>query len=130
MVEKVSAILTIGTKIKDTIKSISKFRELKKENIKLHQEIVRLKQHVKDLEGTIQTQSQRIMELENITKQPFAQGFSCPICNVDLTMEIPYQKLTGVHPKNGVPSMRTRRGTLEREVACPQCHRLLHVDFK
>ena len=130
MVEKVSAILTIGTKIKDAIKSISKLRELRKENIKLHQEIVRLERHVKDLEVTIQTQSERIKELEDITKQPFKQSFSCPTCNIGLTTEIPYQRLIGVHKRNGAPSMRTRRGTLEIELECPQCHRLLHVDFK
>jgi len=130
LVEKVSAVLNIGTKIKDAFKYFSKLSEVKKENIELHKKIVMLEKQIKDLEATIQTQLGRITELENITKQPYKQSFSCPICNLDLELQIPYQRFVGVHVKDSEPSMQTRRGTLERECECPQCHNLLHVDFK
>lgn len=136
VIEKVSAILQIGTKVKDFFKALIRVRELENENKQLRRKVDELThliegkdQRIKELETTTAKQSQHITKLEEIMKQPYRCGLSCPICGLPLETEIPYQRAVGAHPKNGAPSMRTSRGTLEKEVRCRQCRSLVHIDF-
>lgn len=136
IIEKLSAIIQIGTKIKDFLKAAIRVGELERENKQLYQKVTKLEQSIKekdqrmkDLETTITEQSQHVMKLEEAIKQPFKCSLDCPICFIPLEIDVPYQRVTGTHPKNRIPSTRTSRGTLEKEVVCPQCKNLFHVDF-
>lgn len=112
--------------MKDAVKYVRKLKDLWKENIELRNTITKQTLHINELEITVNNQEQQIANLE---KAQLNRNASCPSCNMPFQMPVPYSRISGVHYKDGDPMMSTRRGTLEREVACPNCRTLLHIDF-